>query len=50
MQFLKKGSIRQKPILLLQAFLREGGYLTVIDGKFGSGTETAVKHYQRGVA
>jgi len=47
MQFLKKGSTRQKPILLLQAFLREGGYLTVIDGKFGSGTERAIKHYQR---
>ena len=46
METIKKGSKNIRSVILLQAMLNEAGYSLGIDGKFGSGTDRAVKKYQ----
>jgi len=46
MNLIKKGSSIERDVLLLQAFLREAEYLSRIDGRFGAGTDIAVRRYQ----
>ncbi len=47
MDVLKKGSRKERSIILLQAMLAEAGLLSAIDGKFGQSTDDAVKAFQR---
>ena len=46
METIKKGSKNVRSVILLQAILKEAGYSIEIDGKFGPGSDRAVKDYQ----
>ncbi len=46
MDTIKKGSSRQHAVTVLQALLLEAGFSLSVDGKFGAGTDSAVRRYQ----
>jgi len=46
METIKKGSSRQRANTILQALLVQAGYSLTVDGKFGAGTDSALRQYQ----
>lgn len=48
METIKRGSSRQRANTILQALLVQAGYSLSVDGKYGAGTEIAVRQYQLG--
>jgi hypothetical protein len=47
METIKKGSRKERSVILLQAILKEVGFEIEIDGKFGRDTQRIVEEYQR---
>ncbi len=47
MDTIKQGSRKERVVILLQALLAAAGVPVTIDGRFGSGTDRAVRSFQR---